>query len=234
MNQQEKNRWKLKVKHVIRGMLYGYKSADFDETNTIFTEEEMKTLLLKACEEHDLKQSKVAMEFARILHGEQYRKGDVEKLKYISHPYTLACHAICMGIHDDDLIAACLLHDVVEDTLADIEDLPVNDNVKKAVDLVTKKPDNSVPKEEWERKYYDAMKDNPIACMVKVLDRCNNVSMMSTGFNYKKIIEYIGETEEFIEPLFDEIIRMKPEWKSAVWLVEYQMLSILESVKRFV
>ena len=189
MNTKEKNIKKLHTKHVLRAAFGGYHSADLKETNTIFTEKEMHDIIERKCDEHGLTQSKVAMNFARVVHGEQFRKTDVETVKYINHPYTLACHALSMGLYDDDLIAALLLHDTIEDTLCEKEDLPVNDNVKEAVDLVTKKFSKSEDKEKAEEKYYRAMYGNPIACMVKILDRCNNVSSMAQGFTEKKIID---------------------------------------------
>lgn len=42
---------------------------------------------------------------------------------------------------------------------------------------------------------------NPIAALVKLLDRCNNVSGMAAGFSKEKLVEYIKETEQYIYPL---------------------------------
>ena len=57
-----------------------------------------------------------------------------KKVPYIIHPLLMACHAFALGIGTDDLIAVVLLHDVVEDTDAALEELDVNDTVKEAVD----------------------------------------------------------------------------------------------------
>ena len=53
-----------------------------------------------------------ALSFARKAHNGQYRKSGEP---YIVHPLTCASHAIALGLHDDQIIAACLLHDVIED-----------------------------------------------------------------------------------------------------------------------
>ena len=57
----------------------------------------------------------------RTKHSGQYRRqskysGDSEKVEYINHPLMMACHAQAMGIKDDDILSAILLHDVVEET----------------------------------------------------------------------------------------------------------------------
>lgn len=63
-----------------------------------------------------------ALGFARKAHMGQDRK---DGLPYIVHPLTMACHAIALGVHDDCVVAALLLHDVPEDCGVDARDLPV-------------------------------------------------------------------------------------------------------------
>lgn len=50
----------------------------------------------------------------------------------------LACHAIALGLDDDNLVSTALLHDVCEDCDVLAEDLPVNKITKRAVALLTK------------------------------------------------------------------------------------------------
>ena len=42
----------------------------------------------------------------------------------------MTCHALAMGIQDDDVLAVILLHDVVEDWQVTLDELPANDKVK--------------------------------------------------------------------------------------------------------
>lgn len=61
-----------------------------------------------------------AVEFAARAHAGQLRKGS--GMPYIIHPMEAA--AICASLTDDvDVIAAAVLHDVVEDTDATVEDV---------------------------------------------------------------------------------------------------------------
>jgi GTP pyrophosphokinase len=49
----------------------------------------------------------------------------------------MACHALAMGLKNDDIIAACLAHDMVEDSDLKLADLPVSDQVREVVRLVS-------------------------------------------------------------------------------------------------
>ena len=107
----------------------------------------------------------------------------------------MACHALSMGLDDDNLISAIMLHDVCEDCGVMVEDLPVNEETKIAVQLVTKDDTKNT------QEYYQAIAENGIATMVKLIDRCNNVSGMAAAFNKEKLISYINETEKYVFPL---------------------------------
>ena len=56
---------------------------------------------------------------------------------YMVHPLTMACHALAMDLKDDDIIAACLAHDMAEDSDLKLSDLPVGGRVREAVRLVS-------------------------------------------------------------------------------------------------
>jgi GTP pyrophosphokinase len=143
----------------------------------------------------------------------------------------MACHAQSMGLNDDQLLAVILLHDVCEDCGVAPDELPFSEEVREAVALLTKKFDRKVSKEENEIRYYDALKHNRLAAMAKVIDRCNNVSTMAGSFNDKKLAGYIDETETYVFPVLSAIKQTWPEYNNAVFLIKYQMLSVLETLK---
>ena len=210
------------------------KQSHWTEKCKVFDEAAMKETIKKNAAEHDLPQTMKAVEFARILHGTQWRKTDAESVAYINHPYTLACHALAMKLYDDDLIASALLHDVVEDCIADVCDLPAGEKVKHTVELVTFDESSAATRAIAKKKYFEAIYGDAYAMMVKILDRCHNISYMAFGFRKTKIISYINETETYIYPMYEQIAQLKPEWKEAVWLIQYQTVSMVESAKRFV
>lgn len=74
--------------------------------------------------------------------------------------------------------------------------------------------------------------ESRVATVIKVIDRCNNISTMATAFSRKKMVDYIDETEAFILPLLHILKERYPEHLNHAFLIEYQMCSLLESLKR--
>lgn len=81
------------------------------------------------------------------------------------------------------------------------------------------------------KEYYAKILDNPKACLVKCLDRCNNLTTMSWGFTRKKMFEYIGEVDTFYPKLLRRV-KEEPAFYHAAWLLRYQMESTLDIYKR--
>lgn len=167
-----------------------------------------------------------ALIFAKEKHEGQWRKPKELNIPYIIHPLTLTCHALAMGLNDDVLLAALLLHDVCEDCGVTPEELPVCEEAQEIVRLVTK------PKQAFSHKeYYDAILTNPKACLVKCIDRCNNVSGMAIGFKPERIKTYIEETEEYYPELLKKV-KSVTEYNNAAWLLSYQIRSLLLTAKK--
>ena len=102
--------------------------------NAIFKADKMYTYIRGYATALKMNQTLCALTFAREKHNGQTRKsGD----PYIVHPLTMACNALSLGIIDDDIIATILLHDVCEDCGVSLDELPVNDKVKRGVELMT-------------------------------------------------------------------------------------------------
>ena len=138
----------------------------------------------------------------------------------------IACHALALGLDDDNIVSAALLHDVCEDCGVTVDELPVNELTKEAVSLLTKV--DSIDKEQ----YYQRISQNPIATMIKLLDRCNNVSGMAAGFSKEKLVEYIKETESVVYPLLQKAKSEYPMYSNQIFLIKYHMTSVIEAIKR--
>ena len=148
---------------------------------------------------------------------------------YLVHPLTMACQALAMGLEDDDVIAACLAHDMVEDAGVKPEELPEG-RAREAVKLVSKNLcDRSRP--DWEDRYYGEIRKDPLACLVKCLDRVNNLAGMADGFDRAGMIRYTAETDRYYPDLL-AALREAPEYSSAAWLLKYQLTALLETFKR--
>ena len=151
-----------------------------------------------------LPQTLAVMDLLRPAHGAQQRRSKYGfECSYMAHPLTMACHALAMGLKDDDVLAAALAHDMVEDSHMKPDDLPVNDRVREAVRLVSKNMyDPNEP--DWEKQYFANIRKNPLACIVKCLDRTNNLAGMADAFSRKWMIRYTEETDHDYPALLKE------------------------------
>ncbi len=201
-------------------------------SDRLFSEARMATYIGAYCNAKRLYQTKRALAFAREKHTGQYRKkghGD-ERVPYIYHPLLLTCHALALGLEEDDLLSACLLHDVCEDCDVSPEELPVDEATREAVRLLTKPADFRKTEADC-RAYYGGIAGNRIAVIVKLLDRCNNVSGMATSFTDEQIAVYIKETQAYIHPLMEKARDEYPEYSNALFLIRYHMNSVLEALR---
>ena len=225
--------------------IFGIKAGDIIEEENdkpdwvlnerIFSEEHMFIRLKGYALSEKLVETNQAMYYAREKHDGQFRKiGSLlaEKVPYIIHPLMMACHAHAMGIRNDKVLATIMLHDVCEDCGVKPEELPFSEEVRAAVVLLTKK--EGADSEEDKAAYYSGIAGNNISSIVKVIDRCNNVSLMSLAFSREKLIEYVEETEKYVYPLLKHIKRTIPEYYDVVFMINYQLRSIMESIKAFI
>lgn len=177
-----------------------------------------------------LSQTLAVLDELRAAHGNQIRRSRHGfETTYMVHPLTMACHALAMGLQDDNVLAACLAHDMVEDSDMQAGDIPAGETVREAVRLVSKNEYHSG--EDWEDRYFENIRKNPLACLVKCIDRVNNLAGMADAFSRRKMVSYTEETDRYYPALLD-VIKKEPEWNNAWWLLRYQLLTMLEAFKR--
>ena len=203
----------------------------FDETDKrnagrMFHERNMSAFIKGKFNAGCFPEATKALNFAKDAHNGQFRKPESLEIPYINHPLAMACHAFALGIQDDVIMAAILLHDVPEECYIKPEDLPVCKEVQEIVRLVTK-PGFDFKSET----YYAAIKENPKACLVKCIDRCNNLSEMALAYSCKQIKKYLKETERYFPDLL-RAVKQQPEYNNAAWLLGYQIRSIIRTAKR--
>ncbi len=192
-------------------------------------------------------QSLRLLPYVKQMHADQVRSGK-DHVPYFSHPLQIACHAVALGFDEDDLISAALLHDICEDCNVAPEDLPASEETRTAVAILTKekleKPSPDADEAAWRSyyrqeklrntAYYAALRTNRIAAMVKLLDRCNNVSSMSAAWKAPKLAHYILETEEFIYPLLNHVKHTYPQHANQCFLIKYHMKSVIEAIRHLI
>lgn len=209
-------------------------NAAFTVRDRFFHEENMFTRVKAFALSENLTETYRALQYMRERHEGQFRKQGkftATQVKYINHPLLMACQAHALGIRDDALLAAILLHDVVEDTGVSSAQLPFSDEVREIVELVTFSVPEGLSKQQAKKAYYTKIQGNGKACLLKVIDRCNNVSTMAGSFSREKLAAYIEETETFILPLLKVLKEQYPQYSDMAFLVKYQILSVIETVK---
>lgn len=118
--------------------------------------------------------------FAAEAHVAQRRKGLDEP--YINHPLRVAAAVEACGL-PPDAVAAALLHDVVEDTPVTQERIAAEfpERVAHLVRLMTKWWPDDAPaevKRVGNPQYYGALREDPDALVIKLLDRADNLRDM--------------------------------------------------------
>lgn len=122
-----------------------------------------------------------AAAFASRAHANHKRKTNDEP--YINHLIRVAYSAAQAGL-SDEVIMAAFLHDVVEDTNVNFEDLESEfpPRVVQLVKLMTQWWADHAPKEVKQTevpKYYAAILKDPDAVALKLLDRADNLNDMA-------------------------------------------------------
>lgn len=148
---------------------------DFDDN---FTIEMLIQKILKDDRQYDLSKILSAYEFASKAHLGQKRSSGQD---YIIHPLAVSYTLLELGM-DTDTICSALLHDVVEDTPATLDDLKkrFGQDVALLVDGVTKLgkiPTNSKEQQQAEnvRKILLAMSQDIRVMIIKLSDRLHNM-----------------------------------------------------------
>ena len=193
-----------------------------------FDEDHMSAFLKGKFASGAYPESQKALSYAKEKHKDTKPRKGPGNVPYIAHPLTMACHALAMGLDDDVLLASLLLHDVAEECRLPPSEMPVCNEVQDIVALVSK------PEKGYDAdKYFDAIAQNPKACMVKCIDRCNNLSTMAGSFTAEERKRYIQETEKRYPRLL-RIIKEQPAYNNAAWLLQYQIKSLLATAKKIV
>ena len=207
---------------------------DWIIADSLFSPEHMYSRIAVTSELEGLRETSSALRFMKKQHEGQFRKpslfSDV-KVPYIVHPLMMACHAHALGIREDKILATILLHDICEDCGVAPEELPFSEEVREAVRLLSFQVQPGETRADAKKRYYAAIAENRVARIVKILDRCNNISTMASSFTQKKLVAYVDETETYVMPLLEQAKYAIPEYADAFYLLKYHMRSVLESIK---
>ena len=158
--------------------------------------------------------------------GQKRKSGE----PYIIHPLCVAIILAELEM-DKETIIAGLLHDVIEDCGKTTADLPVCDEAKEIVQLLSHPKTTDENRDEIMNVYYKNIAANPKAAVVMCIDRCSNLTTMSWGLSRDRIYRMIKETEQYF-PALIKVLKATTEYNNAAWLLQYQMESMLDIYKR--
>ena len=192
------------------------------------TEAEMYAFVENMANKFNLKETLIALPYAQQKHKGQERDGTGEP--YFTHPLAVASHLLCLGVYDDKVIAAAILHDVCEDCDVSIEALPVCEHTRYIIKLLTYKPTDDLNEVDNRVKYFNAICSDKSAILVKAADRCHNISCMSGVFSVERFVNYINDTENFVIPMLTRAKERFPEIRRQLLAIEYHIASVLKAV----
>ncbi len=206
----------------------------FAVRDRLFHEDNMFTRMRAFAMAEGLTSTYRALQYMRERHAGQLRNPNrfvADRVQYINHPLMMACQAHALGVRDDNLLSAILLHDVVEDTDTGIDELPFDPEVRELVSLVSFSVPDGMTKAEAKAQYFARIAENPKACVIKALDRCSNISTMAACYSAERMARYIDETEQHIIPLLNVLKSGYPQYSDLAFIVKYQIRSVVETVK---
>ncbi len=177
-----------------------------------------------------LKHATKALSFMLQYHGEQKRN---DGSPYYVHPVKVAAHLAALDLFKNDpitldvLMTGALLHDILEDTAVTEEELTreFSAEITAVIVLLTKYKgyDNN--------EYYLKIRTNLLSALIKIADRCNNVSTMSGVFKKPRLEKYLQETDTMVKPLIRYVRDNFPDVSNPVVTMNYHIESVTNAIK---
>lgn len=185
-------------------LLLDFLNSSLDERiKEIYEFAEQKNMLLTA----------KAMKLVEKLYQGQNRNDGTPA---INHAVSVACWLINHGVHDDEIIAAALLHDALEDGNITYDDL-VCFVGKRVADLVLGLSEEKKTGQEDAAqlaaraiKYFSGVVATPDKLLLKGDDRLNNLRDMIRSYSLEKSQAKLAETVRFIVPFIIMARRRHP------------------------
>lgn len=197
----------------------------------------------------NLTQTLRALPLVRKFHNGQYRKGEITidgkqyRLPYVLHVLKVCSTLISLHLplennELDILLATALLHDSIEDCSKYfpkggkelVTEYHFDNDVYETVKLLSKKPGYT---EEQLDDYFDTIKRNKYAILVKLADRSHNVEDLY-NMRPEKLHKYVYETRTWIYPLATYGKANYPECSNGFTILKAKIVSLTECTETIV
>lgn len=190
-----------------------------------------------------------ALPLARKMHNGQYRKGTTVvdgktvHLPYILHPLKVCSTLISLNLpmnnEELDILYTCaILHDVLEDAeryfpkggIELVSDYGFPQEVYEIITLLSK---HSGADEYELNSYFNAIKRNKHALLIKMADRSHNVEDLY-NMTVEKLHKYCKETRRYIYPLSSYAKQNYPELSDGVTSLKSKIVSLTECTETII
>lgn len=190
-----------------------------------------------------------ALPLCRTFHDGQYRKGTVVvngencRLPYVLHVLKVCSTLISLHLPLSDaeldvLCCAALLHDSLEDAESYfpkggeelVSDYGFPETVYSTIKLLSK---HSGATQLELSEYFNAIKKNKYALLIKLADRSHNVEDLY-NMKIEKLHKYVAETRDFIYPLCSYGKQNYPELSDGFTVLKSKILSLTELTETIV
>ena len=141
---------------------------------------------------------RTALHLAIELHHGQPRESGGP---YIYHPIRVTLKLWTLGIREEYILAAALLHDVLEDCEECFDKkmlgrfYALDARTVAIVQVLTKGTPHNADQ------YYGRISTSAVATVIKLADRADNLATMNGAFTEERARKYVAETKRFIMPL---------------------------------
>ena len=165
--------------------------------------------------------------------------------KLVRLPYVVHVLKVCntlmnlklpLNEHELDILyASALLHDIIEDCkdklpkggIELVKDNGLDTEILEIIQLLSKR---SGATEDELLEYFNAIKYNKLAVLIKLADRGHNVETLSS-MKLEKIHKYTKETRDYIYPLCSYAKRHYPEITNGVTILKSKIVSLTEETE---
>lgn len=170
-----------------------------------------------------LQESMKAFNVMKKLHEGVKRGGGLD---YSTHTVRVAHQLIAAGVDEDYIIAAALLHDVIEDCNVSEDELRNRYNIHPEVVSIVAKVT------KWKgydnETYFGRINSSSAAMLVKISDRLHNISTMHGAFSHEKMLKYVEETYTHIIPMCRVLKYEYPQYANISYIMKNQIETICE------
>ena len=165
-----------------------------------------------------------ALSIAASFHQNQRRKGS-RGAPYINHLIDVAdILATTAKVKDIDLLIAAVLHDLLEDTSATIDDIEVFGS--RGILLVQSVTDDkSLPKEERKRLQIEHMREAAAETkLIKLADHCSNIVSLPDDWSLERKNQFLDGSERVAIHCFGVSTALDREYRERLNIAQQSLL----------